>query len=415
MLSILIVDDTPEKEQTLRKFILDNFKEVKNSDIEWAECTNDAFRMLSRKYYDLVMLDLFIKQSKRKDAKADPENAVNFIELLNEYGDTIKQPAHILGITQMTKIPEQYKTCFDDNLWSLFRYGDEYKDWEDKLRIKLNYLLTSKMRMQRNPVYDFDVAIINALYKPEHSALKCVLGEDGWEKIKYPADECNTYFIKTIVSKGGTPIRIVATYQSQMASVASASLTAKMLYHFRPKYVFMTGIAAAVERDGYQYGDVLIAEECWDGASGKYKDGKFLPDFKHIRIDSSMINILSVARDNPKLMKEITEASSFAKDKCLRDLTVHIGQMASVPAVIAEAEKLDEIKDHARKLMGIEMETYGVYYAAENSVDPRPIGFASLKSISDFADGHKGDDYQEYASYTSAAFLKYVILNELDY
>ena len=116
MLSILIVDDTPEKEQTLRKFILDNFKEVKNSDIEWAECTNDAFRMLSRKYYDLVMLDLFIKQSKRKDAKADPENAVNFIELLNEYGDTIKQPAHILGITQMTKIPGQYKTCFDDNL-----------------------------------------------------------------------------------------------------------------------------------------------------------------------------------------------------------------------------------------------------------------------------------------------------------
>ena len=99
MLSILIVDDTPEKEQTLRKFILDNFEEVKNSDIEWAECTNDAFRKLSRKYYDLVMLDLFIKQSKRKDAKADPENAVNFIELLNEYGDTIKQPAHILGIT----------------------------------------------------------------------------------------------------------------------------------------------------------------------------------------------------------------------------------------------------------------------------------------------------------------------------
>lgn len=89
--------------------------------------------------------------------------------------------------------------------------------------------------------------------------------------------------------------------------------------------------------------------------------------------------------------------------------------MASVPAVIAEAEKLDEIKDHARKLMGIEMETYGVYYAAENSVDPRPLGFASLKSISDFADSQKDDDYQEYASYTSAAFLKYVIENELDF
>lgn len=415
MLSILIVDDTPEKEQTLRKFILDNFNEIRDADIEWAECTNDAFRLLRLKYYDLVMLDLFIKQSKRKDAAAHPENAVNFLELLNEYGDTVKQPAHILGITQMSIIPKQYKNCFEDNLWSLFHYGIEYKDWEDKLRIKLNYLLKSKMRMLQNPTYGFDVAIINALHKPEHSAMRSVFGEDGWEEIKYPADECNTYYAKTMNNKDGYSVRIVTTYQSQMASVASASLTAKMLYHFRPKYVFMTGIAAAVEKEGYQYGDVLIADECWDGASGKYKEGKFLPHFQHIRIDSSMINIMSRARDNVELLKEITDSSDFAKSKNLKPLSVHIGQMASVPAVIAEVSKLDEIRTHARKLMGIEMESYGVYYAAENSINPRPKGFASLKAISDFADSNKDDDYQEYASYTSAAFLKYVIENELSY
>ena len=181
MLSILIIDDTPEKEQTLRKFILNNFNVIRDSDIEWAECTNDAIRLLRSKYYDLVMLDLFIKQSKRKEATAHPENAVIFLELLNEYGDTVKQPAHILGITQMSTIPDQYKNCFEDNLWSLFRYGVEYKDWEDKLRIKLKYLLTSKIRMLQNPAYGFDVAIINALHRPEHSAMRSVFGEDGWE------------------------------------------------------------------------------------------------------------------------------------------------------------------------------------------------------------------------------------------
>lgn len=315
----------------------------------------------------------------------------------------------------MSIIPKQYKNCFEDNLWSLFHYGIEYKDWEDKLRIKLNYLLKSKMRMLQNPTYGFDVAIINALHKPEHSAMRSVFGEDGWEEIKYPADECNTYYAKTMNNKDGYSVRIVTTYQSQMASVASASLTAKMLYHFRPKYVFMTGIAAAVEKEGYQYGDVLIADECWDGASGKYKEGKFLPHFQHIRIDSSMINIMSRARDNVELLKEITDSSDFAKSKNLKPLSVHIGQMASVPAVIAEVSKLDEIRTHARKLMGIEMESYGVYYAAENSINPRPKGFASLKAISDFADSNKDDDYQEYASYTSAAFLKYVIENELSY
>ena len=108
------------------------------------------------------------------------------------------------------------------------------------------------MRMLQNPTYGFDVAIINALHKPEHSAMRSVFGEDGWEEIKYPADECNTYYAKTMNNKDGYSVRIVTTYQSQMASVASASLTAKMLYHFRPKYVFMTGIAAAVEKEGYQ-------------------------------------------------------------------------------------------------------------------------------------------------------------------
>ena len=89
--------------------------------------------------------------------------------------------------------------------------------------------------------------------------------------------------------------------------------------------------------------------------------------------------------------------------KVLKDVRVHIGQ------------KIEEISEHARKLMGIEMETYGMYYAAAHSVEPRPKFWASIKSVSDYATIKKKDNFQEYASYTSAAFLKHVILNELDY
>lgn len=114
------------------------------------------------------------------------------------------------------------------------------------------------------------------------------------------------------------------------------------------------------------------------------------------------------------MLHEITSGSEFALRKVLKDVRVHIGQMASVPAVIAMAKKIEEISEHSRKLMGIEMETYGMYYAA-HSVEPRPKFWASIKSVSDYATIKKKDNFQEYASYTSAAFLKHVILNELDY
>lgn len=360
----------------------------------------------------MVMLDLNIP--KKDKGKVTPQNAVDFLDQINEYGDMIKQPAHILGITQMADVPMEYQESFDDNLWSLFCYGPEYHDWEDKLSRKIQYLLNSKLTLHQNPDYNYDVAIINALPEPEHSVMMEVFGGE-WTQEEFECDKCETFFTKTLVKNNGEKIRIVSVAQPQMASTASAALTAKMLYHYRPRYLFMTGIAAAVDPKECSLGDIMVASECWDGASGKYKDGKFHPDPQHLNVDPVMINILSKAKRNKKLLKEITSASEFATKKKLKDVRVHIGQMASVPAVIAMEEKIKEISEHARKLMGIEMETYGVYYAAEHSVEPRPKYWASIKSVSDYATVRKRDKFQNYASYTSAAFLKYVIENELEY
>ncbi|UKJ05811.1 hypothetical protein [Solitalea lacus] len=50
------------------------------------------------------------------------------------------------------------------------------------------------------------------------------------------------------------------------------------------------------------------------------------------------------------------------------------------------------------------METYAVFYAACNCSKPQPLAF-STKSLSDFANEEKNDDYQMYAAYTSASYL----------
>ena len=59
------------------------------------------------------------------------------------------------------------------------------------------------------------------------------------------------------------------------------------------------------------------------------------------------------------------------------------------------------LKSQHRKLTGIDMETYGVYSAADEAPLPQPSVFA-LKSVCDFADERKNDDFQAYAAYTSA-------------
>lgn len=55
--------------------------------------------------------------------------------------------------------------------------------------------------------------------------------------------------------------------------------------------------------------------------------------------------------------------------------------MASVPAVIACADVIKELEKHDRNLLGIEMEAYGMFYAAYNSIKPRPIYVASFQRI----------------------------------
>ena len=59
------------------------------------------------------------------------------------------------------------------------------------------------------------------------------------------------------------------------------------------------------------------------------------------------------------------------------------------------------------------METYGVLYAANHCTKPRPIAF-SIKSVCDFADSKKNDNYQNYAAHTSANVL-YEFLFSIQY
>lgn len=101
-----------------------------------------------------------------------------------------------------------------------------------------------------------------------------------------------------------------------------------------------------------------------------------------------------------KYVEEIkANINGFMGSKPESELSVVLGPVASV---IADPHIVEKIKNgQIRDIVGIEMEIFGVYYAARWSISPKPK-FVALKSVCDFADADKDDKYHAYASFTSA-------------
>lgn len=59
-------------------------------------------------------------------------------------------------------------------------------------------------------------------------------------------------------------------------------------------------------------------------------------------------------------------------------------------------------------MVGLDMESYSVYYVAKNISEPRPTPIV-VKSICDFANEGKDDKHQNFASFTSAQYVRYLL------
>ena len=223
----------------------------------------------------------------------------------------------------------------------------------------------------------------------------------SWEEIKFDNDD-QTYMCSKEKIKD---MYIIAARQDEMGMTASATLTMKLIEHFRPKYVIMPGIAAGTmgEADDKQmYGDVVLANMVWNYSNGKYvaKDASsisfgeigFLPRPTVIEIDSKVLPYFEKALNSPK-----------------NETHVHIGAMASGSAVVANKVILEkQVRGQFTTTKGLEMEAYGVAYAASHATTPKPCAIIA-KSVCDFADSRKSDKYQKFAAYTSCEFVQLML------
>jgi nucleoside phosphorylase/CheY-like chemotaxis protein len=394
---VLVVDDNTTKIRRVLEIL--QSAGVRRENIDVAQTGVDARKLLSEIRYDLLILDVVLPY--RSEEEPDRTGGLKLLTEISERG-IFKLPLSVVGLTGFDDIHAECAELFRSHLWTLDHYEPASAGWSDRLRAKTQYIVTRSE--QRDPVrHGTDICVLTALHSPELEALRVLPWNWGG-----PAsfDEVGFYYPGT-VSIEGVERSVIAAAAPRMGMVASAVLTVKMINLFHPRMLAMIGVCAGV-KDQCEIGDVLVADPAWDWQMGKYSERTFSVAPDPIRIPTAVGERFIQLAEDERMLFGIN--SSFAGAKPRNAPAIKVGPVTSGSAVLSDGRLLQQIKKlQHRKLLGVEMEFYGMYAAARDCTPPTPVTFG-LKSVCDFADGQKSDGFQPYCAFVSVmvldAFLK---------
>lgn len=400
-MKVLIVDDQYDSKVRAASSIL---RDLGVDTLKHVMCAFDAMREMASEQYDLLILDLHIPQRLGDDI--DPEGGRSLLQYV-ELNHGIKKPTVILGITAQRDAFDHASDFFKARGWTLLLDADG-----GGLRAQLESILRTQMSHLGNGGTRCDAFIITAL---THTELEAVLSlQCNWEQFKLEARP-EIFYRGTFEDKTGKVRHVVATSLPSMGMTAAAVISAYVSNIFRPQYLIMAGIAAGIPGKA-NFGDILIASPSWDWGSGKLtvRDGSpyFMSAPTQVALDPELHALLSAVSADKRYMAEIF--IGWKDKKPLSELQVRIGPLASGAVVLEDPSTVDLIRSQNRATIGIEMEAFGVMSATYYSGNGGPRAIVA-KSVCDFADPHKNDDWQKYAAYTSAQFVYRLLTRDLTY
>ena len=223
-----------------------------------------------------------------------------------------------------------------------------------------------------------------------------------WRAKTFPDDD-QIYDVATFERDGKTRTLVHAKI-AEMGMTAAAATAMKLIFLFRPRYLIMVGIAAGVvkeELEDQRYGDVIVPDVIWNYSAGKFVS----PEQAEIRYGNMGFLPRSTFEQIPEeILPYLRDAVASEENPC----HVYIGPMACGSTVVANRELLEkQIYTQYQHTAGLDMESYAVVYAANHANEPRPTPII-IKSVCDFADSEKSDDYQRFAAYSSCEFAQFL-------
>ena len=404
MVNVLIVDDNVARVREITAVI-----SMEGVNIEYVTTKNEALCKLESAEYDLAIIDIMLPENL---SSLNPERTAG-VELIKDISKRkrVSPPREILGITSDAETYTESKKFFDERLIPILIWQPEDTSWKEKILSRIEYLRLLKVK---NDVRSVDVAIITAVNDEFCAVRECF---ENWEQVNVDIDP-DTYFSTELTVASGKKLQILLALLPEMGMTAASNTATKVIRNFKPSKVFMVGICGGV-RNEVNLCDIIVATSSWDYGSGKIKpretqEGsyyKFEPSPNQLQIEPKIVNKLQYSTGDI-ISKITTDWNSQSKDNPIAPKLV-LSPMPSGASVICDSLLFDEIiKPQHRKCKGIDMETYGIYYAIKHSSLDN-IDFLSVKAVSDFADAEKNDNYHSACCYLSSHFLVECLKNEI--
>jgi len=405
IMKILLVDDESYKLRELIKLIK-SIDGIGENDIKYVLDLNSARREVQSTLFNILILDLNMPEG--LDATPKTIAGAEFLDEIIEV-DSYYKPLQIVVLTEYSESEMQFGLLDRLSGFTLLKYDINNTNWSKVVTSKITYAL--KCEKRDNNILPVDVAIITAV-SVETTAIKNMFA--NWEKHQFAGDPSYYFICKYQTDRG--LLTILQVQQNEMGMTAAAALSTKVIARYNPKYLVMVGIAAGISGQG-KLGDIIIPAEIWTYNSGKYiagdsQNSNLQPDPKYLALELSIKELITQTNYDFVLTSIRNQYTHKKPDHAISIIT---NPIACGAAVVADPEiPKSMILAHSRKTAGLDMESYGIFYAAKNYNTERTIPIC-IKSICDFADDEKDDSYQEYAAYTSSAFAKHIIEYDLDY
>lgn len=408
MINILVVDDSIEKLKKIKSALSEHLKGRSDIAVEYRQDIAGAKRLMEEKDIEIMILDLCLPVMFEDGPTKD-----GGLSLLQQIKKSVKYryPDCVISLSQYKETVKKFKRE-TGHIHRAIHYDPANTEWTEELLETIDFVLPVIENNIVHRKYQYDIAVICAL-REELDYLKKML--KNMTRIQIAYDD-TVYYTGSFLKEDGE-IKIVAAEAEQMGMVSASALTTRMIHNFVPKYVVMTGIAAGI-KNKVNLGDAIVAEFAWDYGAGKEiveenGYGRHLNTFQPVNMDSSLLSKVRQLQQDQDFLDHIAEGFNGKVPET--KFKIVIGPVATGAAVIANPDKVkDIINNQARNVVGVEMEIFGVYYAANWSVLPKPK-FMAVKSVCDFADQKKDDDFHEYACYTSVKVFEKLAKEYMEY
>lgn len=259
----------------------------------------------------------------------------------------------------------------------------------------------------------YDIVIITAS-SDEFESVKEIINSPSL--VVFNKYDSTIYYRGTIQGKNSL-LKVLLPFPYSMGIEAASALTTKVVSSFRPKYILMVGICAG-NKNICKIGDIIIAEKSlnYHGVveienKDESQNKKFMQNL--CSINGHLKNQLEIFSKS-SVISQIKQNYPFS-EKIETPLRAHIGLLVTGSSLLRSGIIIQEINNTYVGVKGLDMETYGVYYAATQVYLDYAPNFVSIKGVSDYGDNtnHKlsQTERRKYALYTSINALKY-FLNE---